>query len=265
MKGYSKKVKLVIFDTAGTITDGPGDLSSRWPEDDGKGCKAPVLPFYIVLKNHGVICDWETIRKPMGIYKPEHMRWLLEEPSVVEQWKETHGGNKPTEEDFEELMKEFRMLLTEYIMDEDLTKPVNGTRECMDRLRQAGISIALDTGYFGDDAEKLNELLEERYGIRPDATSNGDRVPGRPAPFMIFDNMQQIFEKNHEVFGVSQVVKVDDTATGIRSGNNAGAWTIGVYASGSNSYDELLKAEPDFLVPDVSYVADIVIDRIENR
>ncbi|MGI6736238.1 MAG: HAD family hydrolase [Anaerovoracaceae bacterium] len=265
MKGTSRKIKLVIFDTAGTITDGPADLRARWPEDDGKGCKAPVLPFYEALKNHGVTCSWETIRKPMGIYKPEHMRWLLAEPGVVAQWKAAHGGKEPTEEDYNVLMDEFRSLLTRYILDEDLSKPIAGTRECIDRLRRAGFRIAFDTGYFADDADQLNAILADRWDIRPDAASNGDRVPGRPTPFMIFDNMQQIYEQDGEVFGTSQVVKIDDTATGIRSGNNAGAWTIGVYASGSNSYDELLAAEPDFLVPDVSYVPDIVVHEIENR
>ncbi|MGI6212014.1 MAG: HAD family hydrolase [Anaerovoracaceae bacterium] len=265
MKGISKKIKLVVFDTAGTITDGPADLRSRWPEDDGKGCKAPVLPFYDVLKKHGVTCDWKTIRKPMGLYKPEHMRWLLNEPGVAAQWKKAHDGNEATEQDFEELMKEFRVLLSKYIVDDDLTRPVDGTAECIDRLRQAGIAIGLDTGYFADDAEALNKILAEKYGILFDAESNGDRVPGRPSPFMIFDCMRQIYDKNGEVFAASQVVKVDDTATGIRSGNNAGAWTIGVYMSGSNSYDELLAAQPDFLVPDVSYVPDIVVREIENR
>lgn len=58
-------------------------------------------------------------------------------------------------------------------------------------------------------------------------------------------------------------MKIDDTAAGINSGNNAGAWTIAVYASGSNTFDQLAAAEPDFLVPDISYVASVIFESIQ--
>ena len=48
-------------------------------------------------------------------------------------------------------------------------------------------------------------------------------------------------------------------------GNNAGAWTIGLYASGSNDYDKLASSKPDFLVPSVKYVPEIIFGQIEPR
>jgi hypothetical protein len=40
---YTGKVKLAVFDTAGTFCDGLRDLHSRWPEDDMRGRKAPIM------------------------------------------------------------------------------------------------------------------------------------------------------------------------------------------------------------------------------
>ncbi len=41
---YTGKIELAVLDTAGTFCDGPGDLRHRWPLDDLRGCKAPVVP-----------------------------------------------------------------------------------------------------------------------------------------------------------------------------------------------------------------------------
>ena len=66
---YTGKIKLAVLDTAGTFCDGPGDLRARWPKDDLRGCKAPVVPFYEALQQFGIECDWAEIRKPMGNFK----------------------------------------------------------------------------------------------------------------------------------------------------------------------------------------------------
>ena len=47
---YTGKIELAVLDTAGTFCDGPQDLRHRWPEDDLRGCKAPVVPFYAIVE-----------------------------------------------------------------------------------------------------------------------------------------------------------------------------------------------------------------------
>ena len=54
---YTGKIELAVLDTAGTFCDGPGDLRHRWPKDDLRGCKAPVVPFYEALQQFGIECD----------------------------------------------------------------------------------------------------------------------------------------------------------------------------------------------------------------
>ncbi|MGI6737372.1 MAG: HAD hydrolase-like protein [Anaerovoracaceae bacterium] len=261
---YTGKIELAVLDTAGTFCDGPQDLRDRWPLDDLRGCKAPVVPFYEALKQFGVECSWATIRKPMGAFKPTHLRMLMNDPDVKKQWEEKHGGPW-TEEDYDKVLAAFRPLMSKYIVDEDLAKPVPGAPECIDKLHAAGILVGCDTGYFADDSVALNDLLEKKFGMHFDAVTNSEKVPGRPSPFMVYDCMQQAYEQTKKVFPCEAVVKIDDTAAGMKCGNNAGAWTIGLYVSGSNTYDELAASKPDFLVPDVSYVPDIIFEQIEPR
>jgi phosphonoacetaldehyde hydrolase len=256
---YTGKVKLAVLDTAGTFCDGPQDLRHRWPEDDLRGCKAPVVPFYEVLRRHNIVVDWATIRKPMGNFKPTHLRMLLELPEVKEQYLR-EVGHPCTEGEFDGLLGEFRPLMTRYIVDDDLSKPIEGALECMRKLREAGILVGCDTGYFDADSKLLNGKLEEKYGMRFDVATNSELVPGRPSPFMVYDCM---LKTRTDV--IESVVKIDDTAAGMICGNNAGCWTIGLYASGSNDYDTLAAAKPDFLVPSVAYVPDVVFGQIEPR
>lgn len=254
---YTGKVNMVIFDTAGTVCDGPQDLTHRWPQDDLRGCKAPVVPFYEVLSNHGVVVNWSIIRQPMGVYKPDHLRYLLDVPEVRAQYIAVHG-HEYTEDEFVTMIEEFKYLLPQYSIDDDLLRPVNGAVECIHELRSAEIIICSDTGYFDSISRLVNKKLEDKYGIHFDVSTNSEIVQGRPSPFMIFDCMAKA-----RIWPVESVVKVDDTASGILSGNYAGCWTIGVYASGSDDYDKLASAKPDFLIPSVARVPDIIFGQIE--
>jgi len=261
---YTGKIELAVLDTAGTFCDGPGDLRHRWPLDDLRGCKAPVVPFYEALRTFNLECDWATIRKPMGNFKPTHLRMLLNQPEVSEQWKEKYG--RPwNEEDFDKILATFRTLMSKYIVDEDLARPINGALEAIDKMREAGILVGCDTGYYQEDSLALNKVLEDKFGMKFDVVTNSEKVPGRPSPFMVYDCMLSAFQINKKVIPIESVVKIDDTAAGMKCGNNAGCWTIGLYASGSNTYDELEASKPDFLVPDVSYVPEIIFGQIEPK
>jgi phosphonoacetaldehyde hydrolase len=195
----------------------------------------------------------------MGNFKPTHLRLLLELPEVQEQYIKEFG-HPYTEAEFEMLLAEFRGMMSKYIVDDDLAKPIEGAEECIRKLRDAGILVGCDTGYYNDDSLMLNKKLEDKYGIHFDVTTNSEIVPGRPSPFMVYDCM-----KKTRTDVIDSVVKIDDTAAGMLCGNNAGCWTIALYASGSNDYDTLAASKPDFLVPSVAYVPEIIFGQIEPR
>jgi phosphonoacetaldehyde hydrolase len=77
----------------------------------------------------------------------------------------------------------------------------------------------------------LQPLVEKAaaQGYRPDATVTPDEVGvGRPAPFMILENLVRL-----QVWPPAAVVKVGDTPVDIEEGRNAGVWTVAVAATGN--------------------------------
>jgi len=244
---------------AGVVCDGPQDLSHIYPGDDLKGCKAPVIPFAEVLLKHNIVVDWATIRKHMGLYKKTHMQMLLEDIDVKAQFKKVYGHDW-SKKDFDQIFDEFQQLLNEVIVREELAKPIEGALECIAKLREAGIVVGSDTGYTKEASTALRKLLKEKHNLVFDVTTDAETVKGRPSPFMVFDCMDKA-----NVYPVEAVVKIDDTVAGMYEGRNAGAWTIGIYNTGSDDYDQLAKAKPDFLVPSINYVAEIIFNQIEPR
>lgn len=254
---YTGKIKLCVLDTAGVVCDGPQDLRHTWPGDDLKGCKAPVIPFVEVLQKHNIYVDWATVRKPMGLFKRTHLQMLLEDPAVSAQFRKEYSRDW-TEKDLDQMFEEFQPLLNGVIVRDDLAMPIEGTLECVEKLREAGIVVGCDTGYTKASSAALRKVLKEKHGLVFDVTTDAETIKGRPSPFMVFDLMDKA-----NVYPVEAVVKVDDTAAGMWEGRNAGAWTIGLYATGSNDYDQLAAAQPDFLVPSIKYVPEIIFYQIE--
>ncbi len=259
MGRYRGRIKLVVLDTAGVVCDGPQDLRRQYPRDDGKGVKAPVVAFDETLAKHKLMLDWATIRKPMGLFKRTHLQRLLEDERVATLFEKQYG--RPwTNKDLDTMFVDFRPILDDVIVREDLARPIEGTKDCIEALRAAGIVIGCDTGYTDSASKLLNNVLKEQYGIKFDVTTNAEIVKGRPSPFMVFDCMDKA-----DLFPVEAVVKVDDTRAGMYEGRNAGAWTVGVYATGNDTYEQLHETEPDFLVPSVKYLPEIVFGQIEPR
>ena len=153
-RNYTGKIELAVLDTAGTFCDGPADLRHRWPFDDLRGCKAPVIPFYEALKQFGIELTWASIRKPMGNFKPTHLRMLMALPEFKEQWNAKYG-RETDEKDFENILATFKPLMSKYIVDEDLAKPIEGAVECIRDLREAGILVGCDTGYYEKDSLEI--------------------------------------------------------------------------------------------------------------
>lgn len=158
------------------------------------------------------------------------------------------------------MFEEFQLLLNVVVIREELARPIDGTKECIEKLKEAGIIVGCDTGYTKEASVTLRKLLQEKYGIAFDVFTDSETIKGRPSPFMLFDCMDKA-----NVYPVEAVLKVDDTAAGIYEGRNAGAWTIGIYGTGSTDYDGLDKAKPDFLLPSIKYIPELIFCQIDPR
>ena len=208
---YRGPVRAVIFDWAGTTVD--------------YGSMAPVDAFIELFHRHGVTVSAEEARRPMGSYKKDHVRLILDMKPVTQQWQRLFS-RLPSPEDVEVLYREFIPLQTEVIGHHAGVIP--GVAETVDWLRKQGILIGSTTGYT---REMMNSSLPRAAaaGFSPESTVCADEVPaGRPAPWMAITSAMQL-----GVYPMEACVKVGDTLVDIAEGLNAGMWTVGVTKTGN--------------------------------
>jgi len=105
---------------------------------------------------------------------------------------------------------------------------IPGALAALAYCRERGLRIGSSSGYAAPLMQELVSLARAA-DLHVDAVVSASEVSaGRPAPWMIFANMQRL-----GVYPPAAVVTVDDTDVGIAAGINAGTWTIGVVESGN--------------------------------
>ncbi len=232
-RSYRGPVKLVVLDWAGTTLD--------------YGCYAPAVVFIQVYERQGVGITMEQARRPMGLHKRDHIKAISQQSEVAERWQEVHG--RPiSEDDIDLLFADFQPLQLQVLAD--YTELIPGTLEAVAVLREKGIVIGSTTGYFTEAMELLKEEAAAR-GYVPDGSVCATQVPaGRPAPWMVLQNMF-----NTGIYPPEAVVKVDDTKPGIAEGLNAGTWAIGLAKTGNEvglNLEEVNALDPEILARKVA-------------
>ena len=118
-----------------------------------------------------------------------------------------------------------------------------GLLESVAWLRERGIKIGTTTGFFAEAAQ-LTWREAAAQGYQPDYNvSPGDVPTGRPAPWMIYRNMEAL-----GVYPPAAVLKIGDTVPDVQEGLAAGAWSAGVSRSGSDvglSFEDLAALPAD--------------------
>src|SRR5690554_6169 len=206
---YTGPLQAVIMDLAGTCVD--------------FGSLAPIKAFLELFAGEGIDLSEAEAREPMGTEKREHIRRLLAIPRIRDQWVSSFG-KEPGNTDIDRLYKTFLPLQTAAIAER--TKLIPGARTLQDFLHERGIKLGVNTGY---SREMVNVMLPSLVdqGFQPKSVVVATEVPqGRPAPHMSLKNAIEL-----GITAVQACVKVDDTATGIEEGLNAGMWTVAVVAS----------------------------------
>lgn len=206
------KLKLVVLDWAGTTVD--------------YGCFAPVAAFDKAFRAFGVQPTIDEIRAPMGMLKRDHIRTMLQMERLAAQWQE-RTGKAAEEADVEAIYRVFEEKLMESLSDYAVPKP--DVIDTVAQLREMGLKIGSTTGYT-DSMMEVVVPEAARQGYAPDYWCSPDSVGGfgRPYPYMIFRNMQQL-----GIADVREVVKVGDTVSDIREGKQAGVLSLGVMEGSS--------------------------------
>ncbi|MBX2898503.1 MAG: HAD hydrolase-like protein [Cyclobacteriaceae bacterium] len=209
------KIKLVVFDLAGTTVKDNFDV--------------PRVLQKALYDKGGVDVPLQHATDLMGIPKPIAIKKLLQD-----------GGLTSFTEDFVEVIHRYFVdsMIDFYRFDLSVgEKP--GVSKAFAALRQAGIKVAVDTGF---DREITDVLLERLGWIENrliDASITSDEVEnGRPHPDMIFEAMRRT-----AVTDIHAVAKVGDTASDMQEGTSAGClYVIGI-TTGAYTVEQLL-AEP---------------------
>lgn len=208
---FEREVKSVVLDWSGTTADAH--------------VLAPAVVFVDVFEKHGVPITMKEARGPMGLRKDLHIAKILENPYVQERWRETYG-RESTAVDVANMFADFVPMQLEVLPK--YTGLLPGVAETVDTMRnEFGVKIGSTTGFTKSMVDVLLRDAKEQ-GYVPDTSVAGDEVPDemgvRPYPYMVYQNMRMQGVKN-----VKQVVKVDDTVSGVQEGTNAGCWSVGVY------------------------------------
>lgn len=228
-----KAIEGIILDWAGTTVD--------------FGCMAPVNVFVEIFHDAGVEVTIEEARKPMGMLKIDHIRTMLQMPRIEQLWQEVHGSPF-TEQDVEALYVKFEKSLMKTLAT--FTDPIDHVVEAVTQLRSKGLKIGSTTGYTQMMMDVVVPNAKAKgyspdFYITPDATNS----LGRPYPYMIYRNMEQL-----QLQSVQQVVKIGDTVSDINEALNAGVWAVGVVIGSSEmglskeEYEALTSEEKEQII-----------------
>ena len=204
---YRGKIKAAVLDWSGTLADAY--------------VIAPAVVFVEVFKSQGVEITMEEARGPMGLRKDIHIQKLTQDPVIAARW-ETIKGKPPTQDDVDEMFKEF--VPAQLACLPKYTTLLPGVKEVCANLQAQGIKIGVSTGFV---RVMVDVLLKDviAQGVTPDATVAGDEVlhGARPDPHMVYKNLDLM-----GITDIKSVVKVDDTISGIGEAMNAGCWGVGL-------------------------------------
>ncbi len=201
----------VVFDWAGTTVD--------------FGSFAPMGVFVKAFAEFGLTVTIEEARAPMGAAKWDHIRAMMDMPSIARHWQDTHG-RAPTDADVDEVYKVF-VPMNEKVAAE-YAELVPGCAKAIAALRKMGLKIGSTTGYTRSIMENVLPVAAAQ-GYVPDNLVCSDDLPeGRPGPLGMYQCMIDLV-----AYPPSSILKVDDTAPGIAEGVAAGCITVGVALSGN--------------------------------
>lgn len=231
---------LVVLDMAGTTVRDNDEV---------------LLCFSRACREAGLTASDKRLNALMGVSKLEVFHLL---------WREELGQNAEAGDVASragDTYRSFCGILEGYYLSHPV-EPTEGALDVFRQLRDQGVRIALNTGFYRKVTDiildKLGWLagLDAQYIGGPDSiidfSITSDEVPrGRPEPFMI--------RKAMSVFGIddpARVVKIGDTPVDLEEGRRAGvAFNLAV-TNGTHTRAELELPDSDGLLNTLSELPD---------
>lgn len=224
-------ITLAVFDMAGTTV----------LDND-----AVKVAFRQALDHAAVRVSDQQVQEVMGLPKPQAIELLLQQAGRLADAAEVAGLHAT----FVEKMKA-------YYAHDTAVGEVPGSREVFATLRQAGVKVALNTGFSRDIVDVLLTRLGWNVPEVVDATICSDEVPrGRPFPDMIHALMQRF-----SINSAQQVAKIGDTWADIDEGHKVGCRFIIGVTTGTYSREKLLERHPTHVLESVREVPGVILGK----
>jgi phosphonatase-like hydrolase len=222
-------IELVVFDMAGTTVSEGGAVYQ---------CLRDTLAV------NGLEISANSIHEVKGMDKYEALRILIEKSDMRE---ELMPGLDAIHEDFVERMIEF------YRSDPSVGE-IPGASDTFRLLRQAGVKVALNTGFSRDIAQTLIDRLGWERDELIDASVTSDEVDrGRPHPDMIRLLMMKL-----GVTDARRIAKVGDTRADLLEGRNAECGLVIGVTQGSSTREQLERFPHDHLIGSVAELPELL-------
>ena len=129
---------------------------------------------------------------------------------------------------------------------DDGVKPITGASEAIAQLREAGVKVALTTGFSRPTQERLLAALGWQE-IADLTLAPGEGCRGRPYPDLVLTALMRA-----GVDDVAKVAVLGDTASDILSGMRAGASIVAGTLTGAHDEENLLAAGATHVVASVA-------------
>jgi len=222
------KIKMVVFDMAGTTVD-----------EDNVVYK--TLQEAIVKHSISVTLD-EVLSYGAGKEKLQAIMDILDQ---------TNHPASP--ERVKEIYNYFINQLTVNYKTLEI-KALPNVERVFKELIERNIKVVLNTGYNRETAESLIGKLGWKSSVDFDLlVTASDVKQNRPQPDMILFAMEEL-----NISDSSSVIKIGDSAIDILEGKNAGCClNIGI-TTGAQTKEQLSEANPDFIINNIYSIIEII-------
>jgi phosphonatase-like hydrolase len=209
-----------------------------------------TLRFRAALTAAGIESDPAAVNTVMGLPKPEAIRILLER----------FGRPQATTATINDIHADFTRRMCQYYTSDPSVREIAGATAIFAMLREAGVKVALNTGFFRPFTDVLLTRLGWHVPAVIDAVVTSDEVArGRPHPDMIQHLMARLGVRD-----ASRVAKVGDTQADLDEGTSAGCGLVIGVTTGSYSREQLQACRHTHVLPSIADVPALIVNRLQQ-
>lgn len=222
-------IELVVFDMAGTTVRDDGVVEQAFQRTAERTGVADRMPWEDALQH---------VRNTMG-------------QSKIEVFLHLADGDRPAAE---RATAAFEAAYDELIAEQG-AEEIPGARETIEQLRDAGLKVALTTGFAPVTRDALIDALGWRDLVDV-ALSPVDAGRGRPHPDLVLTALLRTGASS-----VQAVAVAGDTASDVQSGRRAGAGFVAGVLTGAHDRATLSGAGADAVLASVVDLRDALAER----